>query len=92
MPTVTGRCAVRRRRRRQCACLVPEWKMSGSEWVRCWVQVRGVYPGTCRDERRRQGRDDGATEELSTVGKGAEGQESREDRSVGNLVSGRRED
>ena len=27
----------------------------------------GVYPGTCRDERRRQGRDDGATGELSTV-------------------------
>ena len=51
-----------------------------------------VYPGTCRDERCRQGRDDGATGELSTVGKGAEGQENREDRAVGNIDSGRRED
>ena len=52
----------------------------------------GVCPSTCRDERRRQGRDDGATGELSTFGKGAEGHESREDCVVGNLASGRMEE
>ena len=42
-----------------------------------WGRGGGVYPCTCRVERRRQGRDDGATGELSTVGKGAEGQGNR---------------
>ena len=35
----------------------------------------GDYPNTCRDERRRQGRYNGATRELLAVGKRAEGQD-----------------